>query len=72
MIIQIADDFYLNTEQVNYIKGFKDLADGKDKTEINFTNKDCAILPFSISDFNSVIREYLQGGGLQDEQASNL
>lgn len=59
MIIQIADDFYFNAEQVNYIKGFKDIADGKDKTYISFINKDSVTLPFSINDFTSVIRKYL-------------
>ena len=58
MIIQLTKDIFINTEQVNYIKGFKDLADGKDKTYISFINKDSVCLPITINELTEVISNY--------------
>lgn len=58
MLIQLTKDIFLNTEQINYIKGFKDLGDGKDKTYISFINKDSVCLPININELNEAIDNY--------------
>ena len=59
MILQITDDIFINIDQVNYIKGFTDLGDGKEKTYIRFIDKDSVCLPITIKDFTDVIKKYL-------------
>lgn len=58
MILQLTKDIFINTEQVNYIKGFTDLVDGKDKTYISFINKDAICLPITINELIEVINNY--------------
>lgn len=58
MLMQITDDIFINTDQVNYIKAFTDLGDGKEKTYINFINKDAVCLPITINEFTDVIKNY--------------
>ena len=62
MLMQITNDIFLNTDQVNYIKGFKDLGDGKEKTYINFVNKDSVCLPITIEEFTNVLKGYMSEG----------
>ena len=61
MIVQITKDFFINTEQVNYIKGFEDLGDRKEKTYIRFIDKDSVCLPISIEEFTDIIKKYMEG-----------
>lgn len=59
MIVQITDDVFINTEQVNYIKEFEDIGDDlKAKIYISFTNKDSLILPITIKELTNVINHY--------------
>jgi competence transcription factor ComK len=58
MLIQLTKDFFVNTEQINYIKEFKDFGDGKEKTCIVFINKDSVCLPITINELTEVINNY--------------
>ena len=62
MLMQINDDIFINTDQVNYIKGFTDLVDGKEKTYITFINKDSVCLPITIEEFTNIIKGYISEG----------
>lgn len=62
MLMQISGDFFINTDQVNYIKGFKDLVDGKEKTYITFINKESVCLPITIEEFTNVLKGYISEG----------
>lgn len=62
MILQINDDFFINTDQVNYIKGFKDIVDGKEKTYIRFIDKDSVCLPITLKEFTDVLKAYISEG----------
>ena len=62
MLMQISGDIFINTDQVNYIKGFTDLVDGKEKTYINFINKDSVCLPITIEEFTNIIKGYISEG----------
>ena len=57
MIIQISKDLFINTDQVNYIKGFTDMEDKKEKTFISFINKDFVYAPMSFVEFIKVLKE---------------
>lgn len=61
MIIQITDDIIINTERVNYIKGFTDIGDLKEKTYIRFIDKDSLCLPISIKEFTEIIKKQMEG-----------
>lgn len=61
MLIQITKDFIVNTEQINYIKGFTDFGDGKEKTMIAFFNKDAVWLSISIEEFIEIIKKRMEG-----------
>lgn len=61
MIVQITKDIFINTEQVNYIKGFTDIGDLKRKTYITFINKDSICLPITIEEFTKIITKYMEG-----------
>lgn len=59
MLIQLAKDIFVNTEQINYIKEFEDIGDRlKPKICISFTNKDSIILPITIKELTEVINNY--------------
>lgn len=60
MLVQITDDIFINTDKINYIKGFKDLGDGKNKTYINFENKDAVCLPITVDNFKNVLKHYIE------------
>ena len=62
MLMQISGDIFINTDQVNYIKGFKDLVDGKEKTYITFINKESVCLPITIEEFTNIIKGYISEG----------
>ena len=62
MLMQISGDIFINTDQVNYIKGFTDLVDGKEKTYITFINKDSVCLPITIEEFTNIIKGYISEG----------
>lgn len=51
MLIQVYDDTIINIDQVNYVKEFTDLGDGKEKTLVAFTNKDSICLPITLKEF---------------------
>lgn len=60
MIVQITKDFFVNTEQINYIKGFTDLGDRKEKTYIRFKDKDSVCLPITIEEFTEIIKKHME------------
>ena len=62
MLIQISDDIFINTDQVNYIKGFKDIGDGKEKTYVNFVNKDSAYFDMPIRELTNILKHYIEEG----------
>lgn len=51
MLIQVHDDAIINIDQVNYVKEFEDLGDGKEKILVAFTNKDSIVLPTTLKEF---------------------
>ena len=61
MLIQITKDCFVNTEQINYVSGFEDLGERKEKTYIRFKDKDTICLPISIEEFTEVIKKYAEG-----------
>lgn len=50
MLVQVCDAI-INTDQINYVKEFEDLGDGKVKTVVGFINKDSLIFPVTLNDF---------------------
>ena len=62
MLMQISGDIFINTDQVNYIKGFTNLGDSKEKTYITFINKDSICLPITIEEFTNILKGYISEG----------
>lgn len=57
MLIQISKDLMINTDQVDYIKGYTDIGDGTEHTYIRFVDKDSVIIPISFEEFLKVVKE---------------
>ena len=57
MILQIYNDVFINTDQVNYIAAFTDIADNKEKLYIQFINKSSINVPITMEEFIKVLKE---------------
>lgn len=57
MLVQIKDDVVINTDKINYVKCFKDLLDGKEKTYIRFIDKDSVCVDISFEEFLTVMNK---------------
>lgn len=62
MLIQIKKDFLINMDQVNYVKEFTDLGDGKKKTYVRFIDKDSVCLPIPLEEFIDTAKKLTRGG----------
>ena len=56
MLVQVCDSI-INTEQINYVKEFEDLGDGKEKTVVGFINKDSLILHITLKEFIKIMQD---------------